>query len=129
MQKTVFTELTRSSKERWRNQFSPSSLGHRRKDGEISFHRAHSVIEGKMKNQFSPSSLGPHRELSAYRVHSATEGIHGILCINRAQSVNTGINFCTEFTMLGRLVKGFINICISADCCNDLFSKLFEPTE
>ena len=89
-EKTISTELTRSSK---RSQFSPSSLGHQRKDGEVSFYRAHSVIEENMVKSVSPSSLGHHRKLSAYRVHPATEGFYRILCINRAQSVNTGIIF------------------------------------
>ena len=31
IEKSVSTELTRSSKERWRSQFLPSSLGHRKK--------------------------------------------------------------------------------------------------
>ena len=106
-EKIVSTELTRSSKKR---QFLLSSLGHRRKDGEVSFHRAHSVIEENMEKSVSPSSLGHHRKLSAYRVHPAIEGFHGILYINRAQSVNTGIIFWTEFTMLGRPVKGFVNL-------------------
>ena len=67
-EKTVYTELTRSSK---KSQLSPSSLGYQRKDGEVSFHRAHSVIKGKVvKSVFTeltrssqgtqclPSSLG-----------------------------------------------------------------------
>ena len=139
------------------NQLLPSSLGYRREDTvyralsvnegnkEDSVHRVLSVNKGKMEksasteltrsskenwwSQFSPSSLGPQRKHSAYRVHSATEGFHGILCINRALSVNTGIIFWSEFTVLGRPVKGFINICISADWCKELFSKSFEPTE
>ena len=43
---TVSIKLTRSLKERWRSQFLPSSLGHRKKNGEDSFYQAHSVIKG-----------------------------------------------------------------------------------
>ena len=46
-ERSVLTELTWLTKESRRKvQFSPSSLGHRRKDGEIGFHRVHSVITG-----------------------------------------------------------------------------------
>ena len=52
-----------------------------------------------------------------------TEGFHGIFCINRAQSVNTGNNFWNRVYRAGSVSKEFIEICISADCCNDLYSK------
>ena len=78
----------------------------------VSVNRAHSVIEEKWQvvlTEFtrSPKEVG---ELSAYRVHSATEGFHRIICINRVQSVNTGIISWTVFSELGRPVKKFIEI-------------------
>ena len=110
--KSVFTERTRSPKENEKSVFTEFTRSPKE----------------SWWSQFLPSSLGPHRELSAYRVHSVIEGFHEILCINRAQSVNTGIIFWTEFTVLGRPVKEFVKIYDSADCCNHLFFKLFEPT-
>ena len=75
-----FTELSHSAK--CRRQFLPSALGHQREVGEVSLHRAHSVIEEKWRNQFSPSSLGHRRkdgEISFHRAHSVIEGKMEIL--------------------------------------------------
>ena len=63
--------------------------------------------ESRRKDRFSPSSLGHRRKRSVHRVHSATEEFNEILCINRAQSVNTGITFCAVFTELSRSAKDF----------------------
>ena len=90
--KSVFTELTRSSKEK------------------SVFTELTRSSKERRRNQFLPSSLDHHRERSVYRVHSATKGFNGILCINRAQSVNTRIIFCVVFTELSRSAKDFSKV-------------------
>ena len=145
--KSVLTGLTRYPQE---TQFLPSSLGHQSKwqcspsplgyQRKVGFYRVHSVITGSQWTQCLPSSVGHQRRISFYRAHSVLsvnlvlteftrrlKDFHRILCINRAQSVNTGI-ILNRVYRAGSASKEFIEICISADYCNDLFSKLFEPT-
>ena len=93
--------------------------------GKFSVNRAHSVNEGKLeessvlteltrsskkrrRNRCSPSSLGHHRERSVYQVLSATEGFNGILCIHRAQSVNTEDRFWCSIYRVESVNEGFL---------------------
>ena len=98
-EKTAFTELTWSSKERWRNQFSPSSLGHRKKNGEVSFHRAHSVIEGKMeKSVFT--------ELTRSSKWSQFHWAHSVITGNSVLTEFTQrLKDFTEFSVLTKLSR------------------------
>ena len=92
------------------SQFLPNSLGHRRKVGEVSFYRAHSVLtRDSVLTEFT-------RWLKDFM---------GFSVLTEHSRLTQEIIFWYRVYRAGSASKEFTEICISADCCNDLYSKLF----
>ena len=81
-----------------------------------SVNRAHSVIEGKLVNSVLTEFTRRLKDFTGFSV------------LTEHSRLTQEIIFWNRVYRAGSASKGFIEICISADCCNDLFSKLFEPT-
>ena len=88
---------------KWRSQFLPSSLGHQRKDGEVSFHRVHSVIEEKVADSVNRAHSVIEEKVadSVNRAHSVIEEKVAD-SVNRAHSVIEGKLVKSVFTELTR---------------------------